>query len=70
MTTQFVDSVEEMFNQPQTLTEGGITIELTEKDVQLLADRIVEEILQMGQKSISKKKIEKIVALQLEKVGV
>ncbi len=64
MTTQFLDSVEEVF-APQSQT----TVELTENEVQLLADRIVEEILKMGQKSISKKKIEKMVASELEKVG-
>ncbi len=64
MTTQFLDSVEKIFApQPQT------TVELTENEVQLLADRIVEEIFKMGQKSISKKKIEKMVASELEKVG-
>ncbi len=61
MTTQFVDNVEEMFEES--------VITLTESEVQILADRIVAEILLLGQKSISKRRIERIVASELEKVG-
>ncbi len=43
---------------------------LTQLEVQLLADKIVEEISGLGKKSISKRRIIEMVAGELQKMGV
>ena len=49
--------------------EAQEQIVLSEQQVQLIADRIVEEILRLGQKSISTRKIVKMVDTELQKAG-
>ena len=43
---------------------------LTQLEVQLLADKIVDEISGLGKKSISKRRIIAMVAGELQKMGV
>ena len=50
------------------LMQQPVAVQLSETEVQLLADRIIDEILQLGQKSISKRKIVKMVESKLQKV--
>ncbi len=54
----------------QTEVQSQAIGALTQIEVQVLADKIISEILDLGQKSISKKKVVEMVVDELQKLGV
>lgn len=51
-------------------TQSHAMVSLTQLEVQLLADKIIEEIFGLKQKRVSKKRIVEMVAGELQKMGI